>query len=203
MKIGIFGGSFDPVHFGHLILAEQCRQAADLEQVWFVPAANQPLKPSGPVVDGKKRLEMLTLALAGNAQFVVSPLEVDRGNTSYTVDTLTEIKRLRPEYELYFLMGSDSLESFHLWKNPQEICRLAMPLVVGRPGAELDMTVFEQFTDTERLQTIFQHQVESPLIEISSTRLRSDISRGRSIRYQLPRSVEKYIESRKLYLDPK
>ncbi|MDB4533845.1 nicotinate-nucleotide adenylyltransferase [Vicingaceae bacterium] len=199
MKIGIFGGSFDPVHYGHLIMAEQCREYAALDQVWFVPTAKQPLKPDGPQSGNKQRLEMLKLATAGHSGFRVSSVEIDRGDVSYTIDTLKEIKQQRPHDDLFLVLGADSLAKFNQWKEPDEICNLAIPLVVRRPGTNVSFETMNQFMNNARFEMAAKCQIESPLIEISSTQLRKSISEGRSVRYQLPRAVEKFIETNKLY----
>ena len=119
---------------------------------------------------------------------------------SYTVDTLAEIRAEHPDDELFFLIGDDSLESFHTWREPKRICELALPLVVNRPGSgEVDLSAFKEFADEARYAEIEQLTVQSPMVEISSTDIRNRIKNGQSIRYMLPRSVEKYIETQKMY----
>ena len=134
MRIGIFGGTFDPVHQGHLILAEQCREQARLDQVWFVPAARPPHKQEQPVTPFPQRLEMLALAVAGQPAFRVEPLEQDRPGPSYTADTLQEIQRLQPEAALELIVGSDVLHDLPHWHEPERIVSLAGLLIVARPG---------------------------------------------------------------------
>ena len=134
MRLGIFGGSFDPVHFGHLLLAECCREERRLDQVWFVPAAVPPHKRPGAVASASQRVEMLRLAIGGHEAFHVSTLEVDRGGVSYTVDTLEAVRHEQPAAELFFLMGADSLADLPTWREPARICELASPIVVGRGG---------------------------------------------------------------------
>ena len=135
MRLGIFGGSFDPVHYGHLLLAETCREACRLDEVWLIPAAVPPHKRDREISPARQRIDMLELALAGNDHLRVSTLEIDRGGVSYTVDTLRAIKDDRPAADLFFLMGADSLRDLSTWREPAEICRLAYPLVVRRSGA--------------------------------------------------------------------
>ena len=201
MRIGIFGGSFDPIHLGHLILAEQCREQARLDQVWFIPCAQQPLKQQGAQSTDRQRVEMIELALAGYQSFVLSKLELERGGVSYMVDTLELIQASHPEAELFLLMGDDSLESFSRWKSPQRICQLATPLVVNRPGSgDVDLTVLKPFASATRMAEIQQYNITSPRIEISSTDLRQRIGGGKSIRYLVPRAVEKYAQTQNLYL---
>ncbi len=200
MRIGIFGGSFDPVHYGHLILAERCREEAQLDEVWFIPCAMSPLKEAGPRGTDRQRSEMLEMALAGHDAFQLKKLELERGGVSYTVDTLQEIKQTHPEAELFFLIGDDSLESFDQWREPGTICELAQPLVVNRPGSgAVDLSILKQYVDEDRFAKIQASQINSPYIEISSTDLRARTQAGKSIRYLTPRSVEKYIQTQNLY----
>ena len=201
MRIGIFGGSFDPVHYGHLILAENCREQAALDQVWFVPSAIAPHKRDGATLTDRQRTELIKLAVGGHDAFIVSDLELQRGGVSYTVDTLTEIHDQHPDDELFILIGADSLHQLDTWREPARICELAIPLVVGRPGAKpVDPDSLSRFVDEDRLKAIKRYQIESQLIDISSTDIRRRVSEGRSIRYLTPRAVEKYIETQKLYL---
>ncbi len=202
MRIGIFGGSFDPIHFGHLILAEHCREQASLEQVWFMPCALGPQKPAGAHGTVRQRTEMIELALSGHESFVLSKLEIERGEVSYTVDTLKQIKETNPDDELFLMMGDDSLESFPSWRDPKMICELATPLVANRPGSgEVDLSVLKQFVSDERFQEFEKLKIISPRIEISSSEIRKKVEAGQSIRFLMPRSVEKYIETQNLFVD--
>ena len=133
MRIGILGGSFDPVHQGHLIIAEQCREAARLDQVWWLPCATQPLKEFRPRASDRQRVEMLELAIAGHPEFSVCRLELDRGGTSFAVDTLEQLQQEHAGDQLFWIMGDDSLETFSQWKSPARFCQLATPVVAARP----------------------------------------------------------------------
>ncbi|HMO15341.1 MAG TPA: nicotinate-nucleotide adenylyltransferase [Pirellulaceae bacterium] len=199
MKIGIFGGSFDPIHYGHLILAEQCRDQANLDQVWFVPTSVSPFKSDGSKANAKHRVEMLQLAIAGHDQFHVSTLEIDRGGKSYTVETLEEIQRGDAHHELFLFVGMDAFQSFRDWRNPQRILELATPMVFRRSGTTLDFQVLKQLCDENRALEIEAFQIDLPLIEISSTHIRESVHHGRSIRYMVPRAVELYIFTHRLY----
>jgi len=200
MRLGIFGGSFNPVHYGHLLLAESCREACLLDEVWLVPAAVPPHKQSAELAPGKARLEMLELALAGNEQLRPSAIELERGGVSYTVETLARIAEENPGASLFLLMGADSLEDLPTWREPERICTLATPVVVRRAGSpEPDFTAMAPLVSAERLAEIRRWQVEMPLVELSSTDLRQRGAAGRSLRYRTPRPVEKYIETHKLY----
>jgi len=200
MRLGIFGGSFNPVHYGHLLLAESCREACALDEVWLVPAAVPPHKQSAELAPGKARWEMLELALAGNEQLRPSPVELDRGGVSYTVETLAKIAQEKPDTSMFLLMGADSLEDLPTWREPERICALATPIVVRRAGSpEPDFGALASLVSAQRLAEIRRCQVEMPIIELSSTDLRQRAAEGKSLRYRTPRAVEKYIETHGLY----
>ena len=199
MRLGILGGSFDPVHYGHLLLAETCREQCRLDQVIFMPAAVPPHKTHA-MTPPAARVEMLELALGGHPAMRASTLEVDRGGVSFTVETLTVLQRDYPDARLFFLMGADSLADLPSWREPQQICQLAIPLVVRRAGApEPDFGNLTGLVDPDRLDEIRQCQVEMPVIELSSTEIRRRIASEMSIRYRTPRAVEMYIRSTGLY----
>jgi nicotinate-nucleotide adenylyltransferase len=200
MRLGLFGGSFDPVHFGHLILAEFCRENARLDQILFVPAAMPPHKQGLALSPDADRLAMLNLAVAGHESFVVSRLEVDRGGVSYTVETLNAAAHERPDAELFLLMGADMLADLPNWREPAEILRLATPLVVRRAGqSDPDFACLAPFLPPKRLSELRRQVVPMPLIEISSSDLRRRVAAGQSIRFQTPRAVEEYIRTHNLY----
>jgi nicotinate-nucleotide adenylyltransferase len=143
---------------------------------------------------------MLELALAGHEQIKASRVEIDRGGVSYTLDTLAAVRELHPAATLFFLMGADSLRDLPTWREPRQICELAIPAVVRRGGAaEPDFGVLAPLVSPERLAEIRAAQVEMPLVELSSTDLRERAASGRSLRFRTPRAVEKYIESQGLY----
>ena len=160
MRLGIYGGSFDPIHYGHLLLAESCREQCRLDQIWFTPAAIPPHKLERQLTSGQHRLEMLKLATSGNEAFRVNDQEIQRGGVSYTVDTLADLQAKDPNRELFFLMGADSLADLHTWKEPKRICELAIPVVVRRSGAAVpDVSVLAEFVSDERLEQIRRCQV--------------------------------------------
>ena len=200
MRIGIFGGTFDPVHYGHLLLAEMCREQGKLDEVWFVPAAVSPLKQSRPPSEAKHRVEMLNLASGGHTPFRLSAVELERGGVSYTVDTLAWFREQYPQAELFFLMGADSLQDFPLWREPARICELALPLVVRRHGSpEPNFQPLAPILTADRLAIVQANVVHMPVLELSSTEIRKSVSVGRSIRYQVPRAIEAYIAAQGLY----
>lgn len=200
MRMGVFGGSFDPVHYGHLLLAESCREQCRLDRLLFMPAALPPHKQQGLHAASKQRAEMLDLAIAGYPPFEVSRLEIDRGGVSYTVDTLEELQKQVPQAELFLLMGAESLAELPTWRDPASICELATLVVVRRVGApEIDFEVLERFASQQRRDAFHAAQFESPIIELSSTDIRQRVAMGSSIRFRTPRAVEKYLEAHGLY----
>lgn len=200
MRIGIYGGSFDPIHLGHLLVAETVRDTLGLDQVRFVPAAQSPLKQDKPPTAAKNRIEMVQLAVGGNPQFVVDGREIGRGGVSYTVDTLTEIASENPAAQLYFIMGADSLVDFSKWHEPKRICELATLIVVSRGGhGDPDWKHLAPYVDESQMSAIQSSAVKMAQIEISSRDIRSRVSRGHSIRYQVPAGVAAYITEQQMY----
>lgn len=200
MRLGIFGGSFNPVHYGHLLLAECCREQCHLDEVWFVPAATPPHKPHLPLADEQHRLIMLEKATQGNPAFRVNDLELRRSGISYTFETLQDLKQAYPDVELFFLMGADSLKDLPQWREPATICQLAIPVVVRRPNAPpLDWSPLATLVSAERMSEIEQCTVEMPLTQFSSTDLRRRAARGQSLRYRTPDAVIEYMRQFQLY----
>jgi nicotinate-nucleotide adenylyltransferase len=198
---GLLGGSFDPIHLGHLAIAEDARVSLGLERVLFVPAAQQPLKARGHHAAPEQRLRMVELATAGNPAFEVSDLELNRAGPSYTVDTLEQLRRqLDPGGELYFLLGADALGWLPQWHRPERVLELARIVVFERPGASPDLGALEQALPrlSERLV-----RLQGPLLDLSSTDLRARVAAGRPVRYLLPDSVAAYIVEQGLYINKK
>jgi nicotinate-nucleotide adenylyltransferase len=198
MRIGIYGGTFDPVHFGHLLLAEQCREQCRLDQVWFMPAGAPPHKQEWAITPGATRAEMLEFAVAGSPSFVVQRLEIKRSGPSYTVETLRELRLQHPEDELFFLIGADSLHDLPTWREPREIAALATLVVVNRgqaPPPPLEPLIPRLGEEAVRRIQI----VEMPGVEFSSRDIRQRVREGRSIRFMTPRSVEQYLAEHQLY----
>jgi nicotinate-nucleotide adenylyltransferase len=195
MRLGLFGGTFDPVHLGHLILAEQCREACRLDRVWFVVAGSPPHKP-GDRTPVSHRLEMARIATAGHEGFEVSDLEARRPGPHYSIETLESVHRERPGDELFFLIGADSLRDLPTWRDPEGIARLASIVVVNRPG--LDGLEPDRVVPLGPEARPFV-TVTIPSIGIASHDLRRRVAQGQSIRYMVPRGVEAYIEAQGLY----
>jgi nicotinate-nucleotide adenylyltransferase len=200
MRIGVFGGTFDPVHLGHLILAEQCREQARLDRVLFIPAARPPHKQEQPLTAFAQRVEMLALALAGNPVFHIEELEKDRPGPSYTADTLAELGRRYPGAELFLLVGSDTLHDLPYWHEPLRIAEQAGLLVMARPGGETPApSALRSALHLPEGVDLRQELVQAPLIDIRSRDLRQRAAEGRSLRYLVPRAVEAYIADKQLY----
>lgn len=200
MRLGLFGGSFDPVHYGHLRLAEQCRAQAKLDEVWLIPAATQPHKRGGPQASAADRMRMLELAVADCPGLRVSSMEIDRGGVSYTVDTLRTIHAENPSAELLLLMGADTLRDLPNWREPAEVCSLATPLVVHRAGEPApDFDALAILVSAKRLEQIRALEVEMPAVDVSSTEIRLRVSRNESIDGMTPRKVAEYIATNNLY----
>ncbi len=200
MRLGIFGGSFDPVHIGHCWIAEAAIETLQLERVHWIPAATSPLKVGGPVASAEDRLAMLQLALSGCERHAIDDREIRRGELSFTVDTVAEYCDEHPGARVIFIIGSDSLATIRQWHRPEELLRIATPAVVQRGGQpEIDFSVLEGLIDQQRIQQVRQHVINMPVIELSSSELRSRLARNRSIRYRTPRAVEALIDANQLY----
>jgi nicotinate-nucleotide adenylyltransferase len=203
MRIGVFGGTFDPVHLGHLILAEQCREQGRLDQVRFVPSARPPHKQKHVVTPFRHRAEMLQLATAGHPAFRVDERENERPGPSYTVDTLDELRGSQPDADWFLLAGSDTLAELADWYDPAGIVRRAALLVMRR-GDEPALSA-EELRQSLRLpegEAVRLELIDAPRIDISSRDLRRRAAEGRSLRYLVPRAVECYIEEKGLYRVP-
>lgn len=197
MKLGIFGGTFDPVHFGHLLLAETCRLQLELDAVRFIPAGNPPHKTVDQITDGHARADMLELALSGYPEYSVDRRELRRNGPSFTVDTLTELKTEMPEAELFFLMGADSLRDLPKWREPARISALATLIAVNRPGIPLPAasTIAEWAGEYAANVTL----LEMPGTDLSATDLRRRVREGLGLRFVTPKAVEAYISQHQIY----
>jgi nicotinate-nucleotide adenylyltransferase len=200
MRIGVFGGSFDPVHWGHLLLAERCRESCGLDWVWFVPASTAPHKLAAHATPGDVRAQLLDLATGDHPAFAVKAIELERGGVSYTVDTIEQFQSEEASAEFFLLLGADSLEDLPNWREPGRVCELATPVVVGRPGSSPpNYDVLRGLVDQERIEHFRKHHVAMPLIDISSTEIRQRAAAGRSLRYLTHPAVVEAIESQGLY----
>jgi nicotinate-nucleotide adenylyltransferase len=197
-RIGVFGGTFDPIHFGHLAIAEEARVALGLTQVIFVPAARQPLKGLAPQA-ADHRLAMVRLACADHPAFSVDDLELRRPPPSYTSDTLISLhERLGPAAELWFILGADAARDLPRWRHVEAIARLARLAIVGRPGHQLDLATLQLVLPALADRIVL---LEGPQLAISSSDLRHRLASGQPVRYQLPEPVRSFILSHQLYHD--
>lgn len=196
-RLGILGGTFDPIHIGHLIVAEEVRVRLSLQQVVFVPAWVSPLKLTHRAAPPECRLRMVELAIQDNPHFGVSRIELDRRGPSFTVDTLRAIRAAcGADVELFFILGADSLGSLKAWRRPQEILRLARLVAVSRPTYQVDLHALEQDLPGISATTDLVTTVE---IGVSATDIRARIAQGLSVRYIVPAAVETYLEGHRLY----
>lgn len=195
-RIGILGGTFDPVHVGHLIVAEAVRDHLALDRIILIPARQSPLKAHHPGAGSADRMAMLERAIAGNQHYSISTREIERTGQSYTVDTLRALQS-ETRADLYFLMGFDQLRDLPAWREPEAILRLAQIVGMSRPDyPEPDLSALaERYPAARERVTI----VAVPLVALSSTEIRRRRAEGRSITFRVPRAVEEYIEERGLY----
>lgn len=204
-RVGVLGGSFDPIHLAHLIVAERVRDELALDHVLLVPAAAQPLKPGPTLAGGADRLAMLELAVAGNPGLRVEPLELERGGVSYTADTLAELRRRGTGPALHLILGSDTYRLLDRWRRPDEVRRLARIVVVPR-GERLPpsaTTLARADAAAAALSGSGDLVVNVPVLDISASDVRSRVARGLSIRYLVPEAVRDYIAARGLYREPR
>jgi nicotinate-nucleotide adenylyltransferase len=194
MSICLFGGTFDPPHNGHIRIAESVRKQLQIDTVLFIPAFIPPHKQSHPLSSTTDRLAMLRLAIEGKIGFEICEIEIQRGDVSYSIDTIRAIRRARnlKRNELYFLIGADSLLELHLWKNPAMILTESRVLVAARPNFDLKL-VRPEFRSKVEI-------IESPLMDISSSLVRDRVKNGQSIRELVPAAVAAYILEKRLYL---
>jgi nicotinate-nucleotide adenylyltransferase len=200
MRIGVFGGSFDPVHWGHLILAEQCREQARLDEVWFLPSAHHPFKAAQTVTPFDQRVAMLRLAIRDVPKFSVCEIERDLAPPTYTANTLDALAERHPDSRWSFLLGSDALEELPTWHEPARIVERADFVVMARPGTAIPSVDELQGRMSLRRSARLRIQViDVPLIDLSSRDIRQRVSEGRSFRFMTPRAVEDFIRSHQLY----
>lgn len=196
MKLGIMGGTFNPIHIGHLVCAEEAASQYSLEQIVFMPTGLPPHKEVAGGTGSEARYLMTVIAVAGNPRFRVSRLEVDRKQLCYTVDTIRQLREERPEDELFFITGADAVLEILDWKDPEELLEMATLIAATRPGYPLDKLsdITDRFPRQDRVKVM-----EIPAIGVSSSLVRERVSQGSSIRYLVTAGVECYIEKEGLY----
>lgn len=221
-KIGLFGGTFNPIHLGHLTVAREVKEAFDLDKIWLIPAAIPPHKQMKHIVEALDRLEMIRIAIAGDPDFSVSDVELKRSGPSYTIDTVDYFKTILPkETQLFFIVGMDAFLDIEIWKSFRELFQVIPFIVISRPGTSVsgnpekkEKTIHDLLVEKisngyrfESARNVFLHPDKQPVyllevspVEISSTMVRRNRRQGRSIASLVPEKVKNYIESKGLYL---
>jgi nicotinate-nucleotide adenylyltransferase len=200
LKVGLMGGTFNPVHLAHLVAAQDARELFGLDEVWFIPCSAPPHKEHGQLAPGPDRVAMLKLALEGVPWASVCEIELRRGGISYTVETLRELMRLHPGHRFYFILGTDSLVELHQWREIESLLTMCTFVSIGRPGwdptrlDEASLRLPPPWPGRLLAQVRTGH-----LIGVSSTEIRERAARGLSLRYLAPDAVVQYIENKALY----
>jgi len=189
-RIGILGGTFNPIHLGHLLIAQDALEAAGLDRVLVIPAATPPHKALAGNASATHRQRMVALAIAGDKRFALDDREIRRGGKSYSVDTLAELHAEHPSADFYFIIGADSLGELHLWKDARQLVKLCRFIAVTRPG---------YVPKPARLAGLRYRLLDTHRCAIASRDIRARLRQGRSIRYLVPDTVVRYIEAQKLY----
>lgn len=221
MRIGLFGGTFDPIHHGHLRAALEVKEGFALDKIYLIPAAIPPHKASGGVAGAKDRLEMIRLAVSGYSDFTVSDVELKRSGPSYTIDTVNHFKSILPEdTRLYLIVGLDAFLEIDTWKSYNDLFLLVSFIVMARPGAGYSSSITKWKTYEDYIksrishgyefsvaQSCYVHKEKQPvfifdvsLLDISSTKIRELVKKGSSIKFLVPEKVEDFIKTKGLYL---
>ncbi|WP_026022520.1 nicotinate-nucleotide adenylyltransferase [Kurthia senegalensis] len=185
-RVGLFGGTFNPPHVAHLLMANEVAETLQLDEVRFMPNAVPPHKIKEGDATAMQRLEMTRLAIANNVKFVLEPFEIERGGVSYSYETMQQLTKREPDVQFYFIIGGDSIAELHTWYHIEELVKLVRFVGVGRPGY-----VGKSIYDVEI--------VEAPLMDLSSTLIRERLKKGTTVKYLLPEAVEQYIREEGLY----
>jgi len=199
MNIGVLGGTFDPVHTGHLILAEEARARLNLAEILFVPAGQPWLKVDSPISPAEHRVEMVRLAIADKPYFKLSTMEIERVGPSYTVDTIAELKaQLGADDELFFILGWDNLAELPQWNQPSRLIKMCRLVAIPRPGCPPpDLKALEVLIPDLSQRVML---MDEPEIDISASVIRSRVAQGLSIRHLVPEPVNRYTKEHKLYI---
>ena len=197
MKLGVLGGTFDPIHNGHLAVADEVRSRLKLDEILFVPTGRPWLKAGKPLTRAEHRIEMVRLAIAGSPYCKLSTMEIDRGGPSYTIDTMAELKKKRgDEDELFFILGWDSLAELTEWREPERIIRLCQLVAVPRPGyPQPDLNMLERSISGLSGRVVI---LDKPEVDISASDIRERVEQGESISGLVPEAVERYIREKGL-----
>ncbi|MBD2844493.1 nicotinate-nucleotide adenylyltransferase [Paenibacillus sp. IB182496] len=193
LQVGLMGGTFDPIHYGHLLAAESAREQLGLDEVWFVPSHHPPLKPHAPQASGEQRLEMVFRAIDFQPHFRAMPIELEREGTSFTIDTVAALREQYPEREFAVIIGADRVNDLAQWHRIEELARGVSFIALRRPGVELDCASLPAYL-RERLRIC-----DMPQMGVSSTEIRERCAAGRSIRFLVPDKVRQFILRNGLY----
>ncbi|WP_236340696.1 nicotinate-nucleotide adenylyltransferase [Paenibacillus plantiphilus] len=196
MKVGIMGGTFDPIHYGHLLAAERARESCGLDEIWFIPSFQPPLKENDPNADVNARLEMVYRAIDFQPHFRAMDIELERGGTSYSIDTVQALQELYPGRAFSYIIGSDRVNDLPQWHRIQELAEIVSFIGVERPGESIDVSLLPSYI-VDRLTV-----VGMPLVDISSTEIRQRQADKRSIRFMVPEKVYSFIRRNSLYEKP-
>jgi len=199
-RIGVFGGSFDPVHTGHLIIAQDALEQLELSRVIFIPAAVPPHKQEQELIESRCRLEMLKLAVESNLRFSVSGMELKRGGVSYTVETIQALQEEYPGAELFFIVGLDSLVELHLWHRVDELLEMCSLVPFARGGSDIKRVADAMQLPAAAKEKLLHALIRLHAVEISSSEIRRRVAEGLSIKYLVPPEVEMYIFEHGLYI---
>lgn len=192
-KVGIMGGTFDPIHIGHLLAASSALEAVHLDEVWFIPSSSPPLKPNAPVATAQQRLAMVERAIKDHHCFRALDIELSRGGTSYSYDTVVTLMKQYPDCCFSYIIGSDRIHDLPTWYKAEQLKELVQFIGLDRPSDPLQLDSIS--SEWRNKLTI----VPMPLIEISSTQLRNRLRDGLSVRYYVPDAVEQYLRGEKIY----
>ena len=196
MRLGVLGGTFDPVHLGHLVLAERAREQLELDKVLWLPAGDPWRKADRQVAEAKHRMEMVRRAIDGVGEFELSTLEIEREGPTYTVETLAALKERYPEGDLFFLLGQDALADVPNWHDPERLIALATMAVAARGEERRSLAALDRLVPSLSGRVTW---IEMPHLEISATELRRRAAAGQSLRYVTPGAVARYIKEQRLY----
>jgi len=204
-RIGLYGGSFNPIHHGHLIIARSIRERLDLDRVVFLPSRRPPHKGEGDLLEAEHRAEMVRLAIAGETGFEVSDYDLARDGPCYTIDTVQHFHaRFGANGELFWMIGEDSLSELPTWRRAGELVNACRIVTAARSSvSRVDWASLQRAFDAQQVQKLRDGVLSTPIIDISSTEVRTRIQHGRSIRFLVPDSVADYIRERRLYLTGK
>ena len=193
-KIGILGGTFNPIHYGHLKMATEAQNILNLKKVIFIPSAHPPHKRESNLPSGQDRYEMVKLAIMDNSRFSISDIELRRKGKSWTIDTVDIIKKIYPESQIYFIIGADTVPEIPTWKDYKKLLKICRFVVVNRPGYS---KIVDRMQDVEYSKDFIKVKMRG--VNISSTEIRERIKNGKMIKYFVPQEVEKYIKEKGLY----